>query len=194
MGEKGRKGKRGKNPKKIRHAASVFFCTPNQTGRKEGDNVSEDNREIDFKGEKTGIGVNGNLIPASMRSPEERAELARRGAKANRENRQREKNMQECMKAILSLTVSKKDARRGLEEYEGLISDNPTIMEVLNLVQVREAREGNTKAYEVVRDTAGFKPVERQEITADIMTDSDKALLEKVSRRVGVDPDKLTEK
>lgn len=141
------------------------------------------------KPKKTGIGVNGNLIPASMRSPEERKEIGRKGGKKYGERVQREKNMQECMRALLNLTMSKKKATENLEGYEDLLSDNPTIMEVLNLVQVREAQQGNTKAFEVVRDTAGFKPVDQIQTDVNIMSDQDKALLEKVAKRTGVNPD-----
>lgn len=151
-------------------------------------NTDKDKDNTD-KDKKTGVGVNGNLIPASMRSPEERKLLSSKGGQKYRENRQREKNMQECMRALLNLTISKKTATNGLEEYKDLISDNPTIMEILNLVQVREAREGNTKAYEVVRDTAGFKPVDQIQTDINIMSDQDKALLEKVAKRTGVNPD-----
>lgn len=40
-----------------------------------------------------------------------------------------------------------------------------------------------TKAAEFIRDTIGEKPAEKQEITADIMTDEDRALLQKVRAR-----------
>ena len=135
---------------------------------------------------KKGVGVNGNLIPNSMRSPEERRANGRKGGLAYGENKKRERDMQECMKALLSLTMSKKKASTELEEYKDLISDNPTIMEILGLVQVREAMQGSSKAFEVLRDTAGYKPTEKTEVSATI-TEADRSLLDKVAKRTGID-------
>ena len=51
---------------------------------------------------------------------------------------------------------------------------------------VQEAGKGSYKHYETLRDTAGFKPKDEVGITADIMTDADRSLLDKVSGRLGV--------
>ena len=149
----------------------------------------EENKENKENKEKIkGVGVNGNLIPTSMRSREEIREIGRKGGLAYGENKKRERDMQECMKALLSLSMSKKKASEELEEYKELISDNPTIMEVLGLVQVREAMQGSSKAFEVLRDTAGYKPTERVETDLTI-SDADKTLLETVAKRTGVKMD-----
>lgn len=44
--------------------------------------------------------------------------------------------------------------------------------------------KGSTKAAEFLRDTIGEKPAERQEISADIITAEERALLEKVNARL----------
>jgi hypothetical protein len=96
------------------------------------------------------------------------------------------------MELLLNCRISQEKAREKLGEYAEYLPEDATLYDMVNLRQIMESLEGNTKAAEFVRDTTGDKPIERQEITAVIMTDADKALLEKVSRRVGVDPDKLT--
>lgn len=48
-----------------------------------------------------------------------------------------------------------------------------------------QARKGNVKASTFLRDTIGQQPVAKSEITADIMTDADRELLEKVTARLG---------
>lgn len=131
------------------------------------------------------------LIPASERTPEERAENGRKGGLKTQEQNRLNRNAQEVMRLYLNCKISQAKAREKLGEYADLLPKDATLFDVITLKQILESQEGNTKAFECVRDTAGFKPIERQEITADIMTDADKALLEKVSRRVGVDPDKL---
>lgn len=133
---------------------------------------------------RKGYGKNGCLIPASMRSKEEVHKNASMGGQATKELYEKRRNAKEIMQTLLSLEV-KPQHRKSLGEYADLLPENATMLELLSLVQMREAQQGSTKAFEVIRDTAGYKPVERQEITADIMTDNDRALLEKVAKRTG---------
>ena len=124
-----------------------------------------------------------NLI---KRTPEELREMAKRGGQANAERIKRQKNLNELAKAILQSDLSKAKARDILGDMVELLGEDTSLGAVLTMVQAREAQQGNTKAYEVLRDTAGFKPVERQEISADIMTDADRALLDKVAKRMQI--------
>ena len=134
-----------------------------------------------------GVGGNKNLIPASMRTPEERRENGRKGGLKNGETMARRRNMQECMRALLEITTSKDKAREKLGDIAELASENPSLMELVSLAQLREAQSGNTKAAEFVRDTAGFKPVDQVQTDVNIMSDQDRALLEKVARRMEID-------
>jgi hypothetical protein len=49
---------------------------------------------------------------------------------------------------------------------------------------IAEAINGNGKAWEIVRDTIGEKPVDRQEINAEVMTHEEKLLLGKIAARI----------
>jgi hypothetical protein len=124
-----------------------------------------------------------NLV---KRSREELIEMGKKGGRANAERIKREQSINEVAKIILKKTVSESKAREILGEYSELL-DEYTLGAILTMRQAMEAENGNTKAYEVLRDTAGFKPVDRQEITADIMTENDRKLLEKVAARMGID-------
>jgi hypothetical protein len=129
-----------------------------------------------------------NLKPMSERTPEERRKYGSIGGKKNGETMERRRNMQECMRALLEITTSKDKAREKLGDIADLASENPTLMELVGLAQLREAQDGNTKAAEFVRDTAGYKPVERQEINAEIMSEADRALMEQIAQRIGLNP------
>lgn len=122
-----------------------------------------------------------NLI---KRTPEELREMAKKGGQANKERLARQKTLNEIAKAILLKPVSENKARSILGEYADLL-ENKTLGEILTLRQALEAEQGNTKAYEVLRDTAGFKPVEQVQTDVNIMTDADRDLLEKVAKRTG---------
>lgn len=59
-----------------------------------------------------------------------------------------------------------------------------TYQEKIALAMMNKASSGDTKAAVFVRDTSGEMPVNKQQITADIMTDADRALIEKLQKRI----------
>ena len=52
------------------------------------------------------------------------------------------------------------------------------------LLAVGRAAGGNMKAYELVRDTYGDKPVEKVQVEADVTTDADRALMASIAARL----------
>lgn len=86
-----------------------------------------------------------NLIPLNKRTKEEQKKISRAGAIKSRDNRRARKTLREELLAILS---------------------SGDIQNRMSLALIQEALDGNkagsvTKAYEVVRDTIGEKPVEK---------------------------------
>jgi len=59
-----------------------------------------------------------------------------------------------------------------------------TYQEKIALAMMDKASTGDTKAAVFVRDTTGEMPVSKQMITADVTTEADRALMEKLSRRL----------
>ena len=80
-----------------------------------------------------------NLIPLNKRSKEVQREIQEKGRKANKEKIEARKTLREELLALLE----KGDTQTKLS---------------LSLIQ--EAINGNTKAFEVIRDTIGEKPKE----------------------------------
>jgi len=64
--------------------------------------------------------------------------------------------------------------------------DNPdaTLYDLIQAVAVGRALEGNVKAMEYVRDTHGDAPVKQVEISENITTDADRALLKEINERL----------
>ena len=87
-----------------------------------------------------------NLIPMSERSKSEVRELGKKGGIASGEARREKKLLKELLEDALS---------------KGTETDN----EYVNITSalIREANKGNVKAYEVIRDTLGQKPVDKVE-------------------------------
>lgn len=94
-----------------------------------------------------------NLIPQNKKSPEERSRIARMGQIASTEAKRRKKTFREAMEAILEKEVLDKNGNK------------INLLTAISAKQIEKAGKGDTKAFEVIRDTIGQKPVERVEIT-----------------------------
>ena len=129
-----------------------------------------------------------NLKPCSKLSPEEHKAISSKGGINSGISKRKKRDMREQMKCLLELTYSKDKANEILEGNIDLLEGDYSVSNVLNLKMIQEAAEGNGKAYEIVRDTAGYKPAEQVQMVADIMTDQDRSLLGKVAKRTGIDP------
>lgn len=64
--------------------------------------------------------------------------------------------------------------------------DNPnaTLYDLIQAVAVGKALDGNMKAYELVRDTHGDKPIERVEVMENVTTDQDRELMRTIAARL----------
>ncbi|MGI6048990.1 MAG: hypothetical protein ACOYEG_13460 [Petrimonas sp.] len=107
-----------------------------------------------------------NLIPNEMRTPEERRENARKAGIASGEARRKKKRMKELCDLVLNNKIQDERAVEGLRQrFPEIESDDITYELVLILKQYEKAKDGDSKAFELLRDTSGQKPVEKQEIT-----------------------------
>lgn len=87
-----------------------------------------------------------NLIPTNRRSKEEVREIGRKGGIASGKARREQKMLKELLEDALS---------------KGTETDNEYVN--ITLALIREANKGNVKAYEVIRDTLGQKPIDKVE-------------------------------
>jgi hypothetical protein len=84
-----------------------------------------------------------NLKANSERTPKERKELAQKAGKKSGEARREKKLLKEELMLLLAQGKTQ---------------------EKISLALIEEAIKGNVKAFEVIRDTIGEKPVNKQEI------------------------------
>lgn len=103
-----------------------------------------------------------NLKPnkEGVRTKEERKALARKAGLASGKARRERKTLREDLLALLSAGNTQKD---------------------MNLAIIAKALEGDTRAYEIVRDTIGEKPADKiivAEVSQDIIDDIEKTVLE----------------
>lgn len=89
------------------------------------------------------------MIPLSERTKDEQKKIAKMGGKASGEARRKKRDLRECLLAVL----------------EGKGKDGLTGAESLVKALYEEAKNGNVRAFETIRDTAYGKPVSTVEMT-----------------------------
>lgn len=119
-----------------------------------------------------------NLVNLATRTKEERQRLGSIGGLKAKENREQKKNINELAKAMLEQTMTEKQIQTIMGNDTNVLLDN-SVASVMLGAMIKSALNGSFKAFESVRDTAGYRPKDVHEISADIMTDSDRALIEK---------------
>lgn len=110
----------------------------------------------------------GNLIPNSERTPTERRRNASKGGKASGAARRARKTFQEAVRAALEAKTQTGD----------ILSD-------MVAAQVQKALDGDTKAFEMLRDTSGEKPTDKMTVQGNMQFNSGglKETLEELKRR-----------
>jgi hypothetical protein len=92
-----------------------------------------------------------NLIPFSERSKEEARMYGKKGGIASGEARRAKRDLRKAMELLLE------------KEFKDAKGSSKSGAELLAFKQFQKALDGDTRAFEVVRDTAGQKPIERIE-------------------------------
>lgn len=144
----------------------------------------------ELKGSKIGY---KNLIPLNKRSEEEQRALRSKAGKASGESRRKRRTAKEIARTILQTDLSASQIDEVLDGAKDLIGEDVSAYAVMIAKMVQEGLRGNVQAFTAVRDTAGDKPTDKQEVTAAV-TAGDVALLEKVGARLGIKKaDELTD-
>lgn len=96
-------------------------------------------------------------------SPSEAREQGARGGRASGEARRRKKTLREQMEMLLALPVQDPSTRDFIESL-GINPEEVDNALAITLSMYQEALKGNTKAFELIRDTIGEKPTDRLQI------------------------------
>lgn len=123
------------------------------------------------------------------RTEEERKALAKKGVEAREKARQERKTFKESLELFLNIeaTATKTQKIAGRELYKTLpesVKKHITEQDLIVLSAIKQAQSGSYNHAVFIRDTVGEKPTDKQEITADIMTDADRSLIEKLHNRI----------
>lgn len=96
-----------------------------------------------------------NLIPNSERTPNELRQQTQKGGIASGEARRRKRDIRLALEALLEKDISDKNG------------NVMTTTEAIALKQIEKALKGDTRAFEVVRDTVGQKPTDKIDLTVN---------------------------
>ena len=91
-----------------------------------------------------------NLVRNEDRTPSQRRENARKAGKASGKARQERKTFREGLLLLLN---------EPLKDKSGNVTDNTT-QDAIIAALVKRAANGDTRAFEMIRDTIGEKPVQ----------------------------------
>ena len=100
-----------------------------------------------------------NLIPMNKRTESEQREIAKKGGKASGRSRRDKREQRDVILDIMSMPLEEgcMDKIQALAQAKG---SNISVNAAIVIEQVKKALEGDTKAAEYLRDTAGWKPTE----------------------------------
>jgi hypothetical protein len=111
-------------------------------------------------------------------TPEERKAIASKAGKASGQRKRDNRTFKEIALMLMAEEASPEDIKR-YNLPEG--SSNSLVMLA---AAAKKAKEGDMKALEVFRDTAGQMPTKDIQVTAEVFTEANKALLDKVAERI----------
>ncbi len=115
-----------------------------------------------------------NLIPFNKLTEKERRELASKAGKASVAKRRQQKTFREIAEALGNASIRDGDVYNleQIRKIAELKDANLSVKELMLWQQIQKAMNGDTKAFEVVRDTLGEKPFEKVEVQVQESKDS----------------------
>jgi hypothetical protein len=130
------------------------------------------------KSESGRIAYHGGFLKTLGNNPERDHEIRVKGGQALQAKLKERRTFAETIEIMLRKKASK-------EAIETLgLDEDATTQDAVIAAMLKASGEGDTKAAVFIRDTVGEKPVDKKEIDAQIMTENDRKLLEKVSKRL----------
>jgi hypothetical protein len=110
-----------------------------------------------------------NLIRNEDLTPEQRSANGRKGGLASARKRAERRGMQEIAQLVLDMPCEDADLDDIRElAFENFPDANLTVGQAAVLAVAKKAKRGDVAALQFLRDTAGEKPVEKVEVSADV--------------------------
>ena len=125
-----------------------------------------------------------NLITFNQLDSEEHKRISSIGGTHTQDNYRAKRTLNDIAKQMLEVELTETSIDEILGDSKQLIGDDKTSGAVLIAKMIQQAMSGNSKCAEFVRDTAGYKPKNEVDISADIITEEDRSLMDKLQKRL----------
>ena len=106
---------------------------------------------------------NENLMPIELvnasKTPEERKQAAAKAGRRSGEVKRQRKVLKELFESLLKTSITDEAMKKELKD-NGFKDEEQNYNTLLGVSMLTEAIKGNTKAFELIRDTIGEKPKE----------------------------------
>lgn len=145
---------------------------------------------------KQAIAQHNNLSKSNLKEldktdPERAKEIRRKGWEAMQQIRGEKKNAKQCLDQFLPLYASNTASDENIpDDVKRLLEKNKDIKvtqyDLIMLSMINQARNGNVKAAEYIRDTYGDKPTQEIHNVNEVITEADKKLIEKLQNRLNI--------
>lgn len=160
--------------------------------RKEITNLVSNN-EIEHKQIKAGLEnlKKSNLAILDKTDPERAKEIRRKGWEKMQELKGERKTAKQSLDQFLPLFARDTASDENIpEDIKKLLAENKQVKvtqyDLIMLSMIAQARNGNVKAAEYIRDTYGDKPINETHNINETMSEADKKLIEKLSNRLNI--------
>ena len=106
--------------------------------------------------------LNGIETRIDKKTPEERIELARKGAKAKNKKEKARRAMKETLETILAMPLypGEKQNLKQTGSLANVKGKNITVGQAIMIAQVQNALSGDAKSAQFIRDTMGLNPTD----------------------------------
>lgn len=118
-----------------------------------------------------GIGKNGNLVPNSDLTREERQAKASKAGKASVEAKRRKKTMREALELLMYHTELSAQAKSMLEAEGIKDAESMNHQMVITRSLIAKAEAGDVQAYNAICAMIGEKPAEKVEMSGALQKD-----------------------
>ena len=127
----------------------------------------------------------GGLLNVMVGNRQADREIQSAGGKTVSAMRAQRRTLKQALDLILSRPVTQEEAESIFQQTTGtLLPKDASIADLLGLAAVREAAKGNTRAFEVVRDSVGEKPRDELSVENNTLSPAELSLLHKVQARL----------
>ena len=106
-----------------------------------------------------------NLVPCNQRSKEEASELGRKGGIESGKTRRKKRLMKDLVVEMLNSKIWSDELKaKILNVFPEMEEEKMQVQTAMIASQIQKAMKGDAKAFELMRDTAGQKPIDQQQI------------------------------